>query len=444
MFTKDKNVKQFEKVKSIFKRAAEVPERPDAETGLSWNEMSEALVYTPEKLSDLYIKLAPEPFDGLPHSAADIKVVNADSFEAALSFRDTKCLVLNFSNAFTPGGGVENGASTQEESLCRCSSLYASITSEKASEVYKNNNEEAEKNRPETDAIIISPKVSVFCNRKFDKLPKPFVTAVMTCPAVDRSFSFRKLFGSDSKKAAETMRRRVRFMLSAAADGGYKDLILGAWGCGDFGNSPVDVAGYFHEVLVEEGFVNYFDHVIFAVLCKKPESDENYSAFNTVFSRKYIGFCEKDKPNGYLSSSFHSEFSENGLKFSSADQYFFYRKAKLFDENNAAEILTTEDTDEMRKICRKFKNYDERRWNCLRILVMHQALILKFSQNDVLRKKLLDTEDSMIVNCDSDDRIWGIGIPADDGKRFIPDKYMGYNYLGSCLEFVREELKKAE
>lgn len=49
-------------------------------------------------------------------------------------------LVMNFANAHKPGGGFELGATAQEEALCRCSTLIASIGSAKAKEMYQYNN----------------------------------------------------------------------------------------------------------------------------------------------------------------------------------------------------------------------------------------------------------------------------------------------------------------
>ena len=46
------------------------------------------------------------------------------SFEAASAYKGQKVCVLNFASAGNPGGGVEKGATAQEECLCRCSNLY--------------------------------------------------------------------------------------------------------------------------------------------------------------------------------------------------------------------------------------------------------------------------------------------------------------------------------
>ncbi len=57
-----------------------------------------------------------------------VSVSTDRSFQAAMrlkkEFSDSRIVVLNFANAFRPGGGVEAGASAQEECLCRCSTLY--------------------------------------------------------------------------------------------------------------------------------------------------------------------------------------------------------------------------------------------------------------------------------------------------------------------------------
>ena len=64
-------------------------------------------------------------------------VTNQDSFEAASKFEYP--MVMNFANAYAPGGGFVGGSIAQEECLCRNSTLYNSISSEKASEMYQYN-----------------------------------------------------------------------------------------------------------------------------------------------------------------------------------------------------------------------------------------------------------------------------------------------------------------
>ena len=67
---------------------------------------------------------------------------------------------LSFASATRPGGGVKNGSSAQEESLCRCSTLYPTIDSGRFWERYYNVNREKKDNR-HTDACIYSPGVII-------------------------------------------------------------------------------------------------------------------------------------------------------------------------------------------------------------------------------------------------------------------------------------------
>ena len=63
-----------------------------------------------------------------PNYEQEISVTMNRTFEAAqkllYKYQNERIAVLNFDSATNPGGGVVNGARAQEESLCRCSTLY--------------------------------------------------------------------------------------------------------------------------------------------------------------------------------------------------------------------------------------------------------------------------------------------------------------------------------
>ena len=203
-----------------------------------------------------------------------VSVVNSDSFRAGRMFDDP--LVMNFANAHNPGGGFKLGANAQEESLCRCSTLYASISSDAASVMYRYNN--THMSRVESDHMLISPEVVVFRDENYELLEEPVVMGVVTVPAPNR---FGSAMMAGKKLIEETFVRRIRIMLLAAACYGYKDLVLGAWGCGAFGNDPHDVAGYFRKVIVDEEMGYCFDNICFAVYGR--EDGKNITAFREVF-----------------------------------------------------------------------------------------------------------------------------------------------------------------
>ena len=87
--------------------------------------------------------------------------------------------------------------------------------------------------------MILSPNVCVFRNEQCELLEQPFLAAVITAPAPNR---YGAALLTSQKTISETMLGRIRIMLRIAVNHGYKNLVLGAWGCGAFGNNPDDVS----------------------------------------------------------------------------------------------------------------------------------------------------------------------------------------------------------
>ena len=214
------------------------------------------------------------------------------SFGAVACF--DRFLVLNFANAFTPGGGFMNGAEAQEESLCRESTLYASLVTEKAVGMYEYNRRLH--SPAASDYMLLSPKVCVF--RAYDTgklLDKPYSASVLTVPAVNLN-GYAHL--PARQVIDELMYRRIENMLAVAIEYKYKNLILGAWGCGAFGHDARRVAAYFYNLLVTKGYRNYFDNICFAIPDDAPQAnqennleqhahsdkEDNFDVFDEVFA----------------------------------------------------------------------------------------------------------------------------------------------------------------
>ena len=85
--------------------------------------------------------------------------------------------------------------------------------------------------------------------------------------------------------------------------------------------------------------------------------------------------------------------------------------------------------------------YKESIWNGIRQIVIYEGLIAKFSQNSVLCKQLLDTQDAILAECAVKDLIWGIGLSMKDAKRLEIAQWRGQNLLGYALMMVRNRLK---
>lgn len=158
-----------------------------------------------------------------------------------------------------------------------------------------------------------------------------------------------------------------------------------------------------------------------------------------------ICFHNPDEENGYLSNWYMSYFKVDGVEFSSMEQYMMYRKAVCFNDRGSADkILETDDVAEIKALGRGVSGYDDHYWNGVRQVIVYEGLVAKFSQNEELKKRLLDTGNDMLAECAVKDRIWGIGLSMTDPDRQDMSKWKGQNLLGYALMMVRNKLIKTE
>ena len=249
---------------------------------------SEVEVLTEKKLNT-YVKSAFCSEKRLKE-AAQIYLFDGDSFEMARELE--KPLVMNFANALYPGGGFLNGAKAQEESLCRNSTLYASLTTKKSKKMYDYNRKM--QSPVESDYMLLSPNVGVIRNKEGELLEEPYLVSVITVPAPNRKGRAAHV---EQKELDQVMKRRLRLMLAAAVWHGYKNLVLGAWGCGAFGNDTQRVARLFYELFFEDGLRFYFENVAFAIL----SDEKKIRIFKEVFGDKVedLSYWEDEADDGY-------------------------------------------------------------------------------------------------------------------------------------------------
>lgn len=214
---------------------------------------------------------------------AKFMVFNADAYTVARGFE--RPLVMSFSNPLYPGGTFLNGGRSQEESLCRNSTLYASLTAKAAHKMYDQNRKV--NSQTESDYMLLSPNVAVFRDGEGELLEESYLVSVISTPAPNRN---GKAKGMEQEKLDKVMKHRLRLMLSAAIHYGYQNLVLGTWGCGHCGHEPKRVARYFYEVFVEEGFGQAFEHVVFAIL----KDEEKMQMFKETFCDQIDDYCGED------------------------------------------------------------------------------------------------------------------------------------------------------
>jgi uncharacterized protein (TIGR02452 family) len=168
-------------------------------------------------------------------------------------------LALNFASAKNRGGTVPDGPQPQEETLGRSSALSASLGA--AGAHYEANRRW--RDHYHADSAVYSPGVVVFRDDAGTLLDDPYEVAFVMCPAVNVA-ALRLGSKFDEEKVEETMRRRIGNVLALAASQGHRTPVLGAWGCGGFGNDPKLVARLFAEALAKP-VGRCFDRVTFAI-----------------------------------------------------------------------------------------------------------------------------------------------------------------------------------
>jgi uncharacterized protein (TIGR02452 family) len=185
-------------------------------------------------------------------------VKNETTLSAARELMDagTNPVVLNFASATHPGGGFLNGARAQEEYLARSSCLYQCIRNNAMYEFHR-----ARHDSMYTDYVIYSPNVPVIRNDDGDLLEEPYTVSIIISPAPNAN----NMPASKHHEIAPAIWSRILKVLGIGVEHRHDAIVLGAWGCGAFGNDPDVVAELFHQAL-HENFKGAYLQVVFAII----------------------------------------------------------------------------------------------------------------------------------------------------------------------------------
>lgn len=223
----------------------------------------------------------------------EVKVERIDAADALASAKGKAC-VLDFASYRNPGGGYVNGGWAQEEALCAVSNLLPIL--EGLQDVYYLPNRQVMRGGLYSDRAMYLSDVVFTLGGVMKKCD------VIVCAAVNRRFALAN--GRPEVECDIDMMRRVRTVMHIAAANEVDTLVLGAFGCGIFGNDPVTVARSFQTWL--EAHPGQFEKVVFAV-----PGGPNFDAFHEVFPDEQ---AEK-KPE--VDQDHEDEFDDD------ADDWFF-------------------------------------------------------------------------------------------------------------------------
>lgn len=252
-------------------------------------------------------------------SPATINVLNDDTLNVAIELwkiarqssspqddQAERPLLINFASYKKPGGGWKNGAMAQEEALCYRSSLSLSLHKEhyplKIDRAlyspyvlvirtdYASGHQLPEKDvQPEDLPVVSAITIAALerplfdddnTNEKAKRTPR-----YQTGPDPSGAEMAERRFTNDSDR--ERTKAKMRLSLRIAARHGHRRLVLGALGCGVYGNPPLDIAHCWLEVLTELEFRgNWWSDVCFAVYDTK--GDGNFDIFQNVLGGKMV------------------------------------------------------------------------------------------------------------------------------------------------------------
>lgn len=143
-----------------------------------------------------------------------------------------------------------------------------------------------------------------------------------------------------------------------------------------------------------------------------------------------------------FSQWYEASFESDGKTYPTAEHFMMAEKARLFEDQHAeTKVLNAVTPKEAKQIGRSVNGFIEDHWLEKRFSIVVTANMAKFSQNKDLKFFLLETQDKVLVEASPVDRVWGIGLSADDPKASKPTLWKGDNLLGFALMEVRSQLR---
>lgn len=178
-----------------------------------------------------------------------------------------KITALNFASFKNPGGMFLKGSKAQEECLCMDSTLYPVLDSFR--DTYYEPNKKLLNRALYTDRALYTPDVIFETDEHVAKAD------ILTCAAPNK-YAAQKYQNVSDAENTEVLINRLLFIRDIVNDQNVDTLILGAFGCGVFGQDPKRVAVLMHEIFSTACVAN----IVYAV----PGRDFTAKVFETQFS----------------------------------------------------------------------------------------------------------------------------------------------------------------
>jgi len=175
--------------------------------------------------------------------------------------------------------------------------------------------------------------------------------------------------------------------------------------------------------------------------------DELINVYQSGSPYKYLAFwghrqkTQNIADKSCLSNWFPAPFTIEGVTYPTSEHHMMAQKAILFgDQDIFTQIVAADSPGKVKSLGRKVKNFSEDLWVSKRFEIVLEGNLAKFSQNPTLQTFLLSTKKRVIIEASPVDKVWGVGLAADDPKITNPTLWNGENLLGFVLMETRERL----
>ncbi|KAG8843946.1 hypothetical protein FRB91_002987 [Serendipita sp. 411] len=205
---------------------------------------------------------SPNPIDD---ASISIHIWQVDTLSAAQALHGRtssppgRLAILNMASYLRPGGGVLTGAQSQEEFLCTRTTLYPALRDE----FYR---------LPEV-SVVFTRDVVVFRDANGEDFPKQNRFHVDVATSAMLRADLTEVEGATTwadDQVKEVILAKMRLLMRVLCGNGVKRVVLGAWGCGAYGNPVEEMARLWRIVLLggKKGKKEHWkglEEVIFAI-----------------------------------------------------------------------------------------------------------------------------------------------------------------------------------
>ena len=111
------------------------------------------------------------------------------------------------------------------------------------------------------------------------------------------------------------------------------------------------------------------------------------------------------------------------------------------DDATAAAIMRAKDPVLMKSLSHRIKGLNNAKWEKKARSCMERGCTLKFSQNEKLLQKLLQTKGNL-VEANKHDNFFSCGLSLEDPNISEQSRWAGQNMLGSILVALRQTFRE--